>query len=87
MCQNAKAISCEISYLPLEGQTNDQVNTILKIIEESGLDYEIGNYRTVVRGSRSKVIALIDALYQKGDKLGQFVMDVRFSNACGCPIE
>ena len=87
MCKNEKVISCEISYLPLEGHTNDQVDAILVVIESSGLDYEIGSYRTVVRGSRAEVMALINALYEKGDSLGNFVMDVRLSNACGCSID
>ena len=83
MCQNDKTISCEISYLPLEGRTNDRVDEMLSLITGSGLDYEIGHYRTILRGDMDAVMTLIQSLYKKADAFGRFVIDVRFSNACG----
>ena len=83
MCQNEKIISCEVAYLPLGGKTADHIDEILDMISHSGLDFEVGTYRTIIKGGFDAVMALIKALYQKADAFGDFVIDVRLSNVCG----
>jgi len=83
MRKDEKAVSCEVSYLPLGGSTTEHIDEILQIITASGLDFEIGSYRTILRGSMSDITALIKKLYEKADGFGGFVLDVRFSNTCG----
>ena len=83
MCQDEKVISCEVSYLPLDGKTNGHIEEILSLITNSGLDYEIGYYRTILRGDMDDILSLIRVLYNKADGVGGFVLDVRFSNTCG----
>lgn len=83
MRKDEKTVSCEVSYLPLSGKTTEQIEDILSVITNSGVDYEIGYYRTILRGSMDKVMSLITELYNKADSFGDFVIDVRFSNTCG----
>lgn len=83
MRKDEKTVSCEVSYLPLGGKTTEQIEEILSIITNSGIDYEIGYYRTILRGGMDDVMSLIKDLYDKADSFGDFVIDVRFSNTCG----
>lgn len=83
MRQDDQTVSCEISYLPLSGTTNDSIDKILRLITDSDVDYEIGCCRTILRGSTDSVFGLIKRLYAKADSLGSFVIDVRLSNTCG----
>jgi uncharacterized protein YqgV (UPF0045/DUF77 family) len=96
MCQDDKAaaamrcgsvgspeIRCEISYLPLDGRTHAHIDEALGLIAASGLDYEIGAYRTMLRGSMDNIMALLKSLYTAADAHGRFVIDVRLSNTCG----
>lgn len=83
MCKTDQRISCEVSYLPLNGKTTEHIDEILNLITNSGIDYEIGYYRTILRGNMTAIMALIKNLYIKADTFGDFVLDVRFSNTCG----
>lgn len=83
MCKTDQRISCEVSYLPLNGKTTEHIDEILNLITYSGIDYEIGYYRTILRGDMTAIMTLIKNLYLKADTYGDFVLDVRFSNTCG----
>lgn len=87
MCKDEKIVVCEVSYLPLDGDTNVHIEDILDLITKSNVDYEIGSYRTILKGNINTIMELTKSMYQKADSLGSFVIDVRFSNTCGCIID
>ena len=85
MCTVEKIAACEISFVPLGTDSYPgHINRVLEIIEENGLESEIGHFSTVVRGERSKVLALITNIYQNMDGVCDFRLDVKLSNVCGC---
>jgi uncharacterized protein YqgV (UPF0045/DUF77 family) len=83
MCQDEKVISCEVSYLPLGGDTNSNVESILDVIKSSDISYEIGSFRTILTGDMDAIMELIKKIYSAGEKHGGFVIDIRMSNVCG----
>jgi uncharacterized protein YqgV (UPF0045/DUF77 family) len=83
MCENEKVISCEVSYLPLDSNTNNNVDAILDVIKSSGVDYDIGSFRTILTGDMNDIMKLIKNIYHKAEQYGGFVIDIRMSNVCG----
>lgn len=83
MCKDEKVISCEISYLPLDSNTNSNVEAILDVIKQSGINYKIGSFRTILTGDFDDIMKLIKYIYNKAEIFGGFVIDVRMSNVCG----
>lgn len=79
-------MSCQISFCPL-GSTDisGDVDRVLEVIRLSGLDHQVGVFSTVVRGEKDRVFNLTREIYQAMEKTCGFVMDVKFSNLCGCP--
>lgn len=85
MCAVEKVIGCQISFIPLETQDyNKSIKQVLEIIEDSGLEHEIGLMSTVVRGSEGKVFGLLRTISSTMSPVCGFVMDARISNVCGC---
>ena len=77
-------ISCSISFLPLGTELiNEQVNHVLDIISQSGLQFEIGGMSTTLVGKVEEVSVLISEILNYADKETTFVLDVRYSNQCG----
>lgn len=87
MCTVEKIASCQISFLPI-GSSNylGEINQVLELIQNSGLEISIGTMSTVVRGDKSKVLKLITDIYQTMEDVCSFTMDVKLSNLCGCEI-
>lgn len=85
MCTVEKIASCQISFLPI-GSSNylGEINQVLALIQNSGLEINIGTMSTVVRGDKSKVLKLITDIYQTMEDVCSFTMDVKLSNLCGC---
>lgn len=77
--------ACQIAFAPigtpdyLEG-----IRQVLRIIKDSGLEYDIGDLSTVVKGEHRKVLELIETIYLSMKDCGAFIMDIRLSNRCGC---
>lgn len=83
MCKDEKVISCEVSYLPLDSNTNSHIDTILDVIKQSGINYKIGSFRTILTGNIDDIMKLIKDIYNKAEEYGGFVIDIRMSNVCG----
>ena len=84
MCAMEKIASCQIAFTPVaSGDYIDDVNKVLEIIYNSGLENEVGVLSTFVRGEKSKVLKLIAEIYEKMDNLTNFSMDIKISNICG----
>ena len=77
MCTVEKIASCQISFLPI-GSSNylGEINQVLELIQNSGLEISIGTMSTVVRGDKSKVLKLITDIYQTMEDVCSFTMDV-----------
>lgn len=85
MCAVANVMACQVSYLPLATDDVDaETEIILEVIRQSGLEYSVGALATEVRGPRSELLALIDAMVTVAERESRFVLDVRISNTCGC---
>lgn len=86
MCQLYQGmISCQVSFYPL-GCSNfiSPIDNVLALIEDSGLNYTVGDMATVIKGPASQVLSLISQIMEKMTELGcSFSMPVTFSNTCG----
>jgi uncharacterized protein YqgV (UPF0045/DUF77 family) len=70
-----------VSYIPLSrGVVDLEVMQVLKLIEESGLEFKIGKLSTEIVGKKSKVLSLIGEILEM---TGPYVVDVKFSDQCG----
>lgn len=85
MSQMDQIISCQISFIPLkDNNVNPSVDHIIELIEKSCLDCTIGMMSTELRGNRKVVLKLIDTLLDYALENTHFILEVRFSNQCGC---
>ena len=85
MCHVEKIASCQIAFTPIASNDYiDDVNKVLKIIDSSGLENEVGVLSTFVRGKKSKILNLITEIYDAMDEVTNFSMDIKISNICGC---
>lgn len=85
MCAVEKIASCQISFAPI-GSIDylGEIQQVLNIIRNSGLEHDIGILSTVVRGEKIKVFKLIKDIYDNMEDACNFTMDVKISNLCGC---
>ncbi|MCK9217851.1 MAG: thiamine-binding protein [Firmicutes bacterium] len=79
-------VSCQITYLPI-GTVDypDEVNDVLEIIKESGLEYNVDIMSTTIRGESDIVFNLIKKIHSEmSGKNYNFTMNILLSNICGC---
>jgi len=85
MCPMEKIASCQIAFTPIVSDNYiEDVNKVLDIINNSGLENNVGVLSTFVRGEKSKILKLITDIYENMDYVTQFLMDIKISNICGC---
>lgn len=83
-----KIAACTVSFIPVQSSNYiADVNKVLDIIGSSGLQYVTGSFSTEIYGDASDICRLISLIYNEMDEGCSFVMDVRFSNVCGCQIQ
>ncbi|NLY70798.1 MAG: hypothetical protein GX076_03840 [Clostridiales bacterium] len=87
MCTLGKIAACEISFLPIQSSNaNADVNKVIELIEQSGLEYSVGAMSTLVRGQKDIVFNLLEEIYAKMDEECKFVITAKISNICGCEL-
>ena len=87
MCTLGKIAACEVSFLPIQSSgTNEHVNKVIELIEQSGLEYNVGAMSTLVRGEKDKLFKLLEEIYAKMDEECKFVITAKISNICGCEL-
>ncbi len=86
--ENTRIISCQISFYPLNTKkVNEEVKKDIKIISESGLDYESNALSTIVYGKGKRVYSLLEEITSKmNEDNSEFSMSINISNSCGCDI-
>lgn len=78
-----KVISAEISFSPLEsGDYVKDIDRVLGLIDESGLDYQVGMMSTLVIGKAKEIFQLLEGIYEKSDEACGFTFHVTISNRC-----
>lgn len=88
MCSMEKGgiVSCQIAYFPVGSREySNEIKKVLNLIEGSGLDYDVGDMSTVVKGEPRKVFNLIDSIHRQMTlKNCNYTMNIVISNICGC---
>ena len=85
MCGMEKIIACQISYVPvITDRIDEKVDKILTLIENSGLEWSKCLFATEIRGPKERVFSLIQEIYEEAEAEGQFILEVKLSNVCGC---
>ena len=80
-----RKIACQMSYLPLGTENiEEKVEKILYILRNSGLEFKIGSFATEIKGSKARVFSLIKDIFEIAETEGQFVLELKLSNICGC---
>jgi uncharacterized protein YqgV (UPF0045/DUF77 family) len=88
MCPLEKIISCQLSFIPIQSKNYLlDVEMVLDRIKDSGLEYNVGEMSTVIKGNKAKVLNLISDIYDMMSLQCSFVIDMRLSNVCGCNSE
>ena len=80
-----RKIACQTSYIPLGTENlEEKVEKILHIIRNSGLEFKVSSFATEITGSKAKVFSLIKDIFEIAETEGQFVLELKLSNICGC---
>ena len=85
MCTMAKIASCEVAFIPIVSKDYiSDVNKVVDIIKSYGLEHSVGILSTTIRGDKTKILNLIQEIYNTMDENCGFTMDIKLSNICGC---
>lgn len=84
MCeiQKENLISCQLSFTPL-GKVDyiKDIENILKIIEDSNVEYEVGGMSTILKGNSRNILNIIDKIIEYSNNSNvEFTMTTIFSN-------
>ncbi|ROL58222.1 hypothetical protein D9V84_00360 [Bacteroidetes/Chlorobi group bacterium Naka2016] len=83
-----KVISAEVSFIPIETNNYiEDVNEVLQIIKNAGVQYEINSFSTIVFGEKTKVFGLLRTIFDAMDVNSKFILVAKISNTCGCEIK
>lgn len=82
-------IACQLSFYPLQTEEMiPNIDRVLELIKESGLNYETGSMSTIIRGKSADVYALLqtitDTMGMQDETGTLFTMHMTISNICGC---
>lgn len=88
-CVANPVISCQLSFYPL-GEANflPFIDTVISIIQNSGLPYTVNDMSTIIAGESTQVFALLQTITQTmHSQQCNFSMNIILSNTCGvnCP--
>lgn len=80
-----KIISCEISFVPIQSENYlADVEEVIKLIEQSGLDYQVGIFSTTIQGEKEKIFSLLNEIFNAMESRTKFLIIAKISNLCGC---
>lgn len=79
-----KIISCEISFVPIQSENYlSDVDEVIKLIEESELDYQVGIFSTTIQGDKDKIFSLLRKIFDEMETRTKFLIITKISNLCG----
>ncbi|MDF2520516.1 MAG: hypothetical protein K0R84_1144 [Clostridia bacterium] len=85
MCSVEEIASCQLSFIPIQSESYlEDIDTVLHVITASGLEYNVGEMSTIIKGNKARILNLIDDIYERMSVKCSFVIDIRLSNTCGC---
>lgn len=85
MCPVEKVTTCQITFIPIATEDyKEDVNNVLALIAKSGMDHQVGDVSTTIKGDRQKIWELVSKIYEEMDNKCKFVLDLKISNLCGC---
>ncbi len=88
MCpvEKGNIVSCQLSFIPIGNEEYlDEINKVLSLIKETGLEYNVGILSTTVRGYLKIVLDLIADINKSMSISGcSYTMNILLSNTCGC---
>ena len=74
-------LTASVQILPLkcEREISDVVKDVVKLIDDSGLSYEIGAHSTVIEGEFDEIIDLVRKIYEYcRDRINRSVLNLQF---------
>ncbi|HSH36075.1 YkoF family thiamine/hydroxymethylpyrimidine-binding protein [Schnuerera sp.] len=90
MCTMEKGsiISCQITYFPIDSKKYlDEIDEVLDLIKDSGLDHNVDILSTTIRGEADKIFNLIANIHKEmSHKNCNYTMNIMVSNICGCGL-
>lgn len=86
--EKGKVVSCQMSYFPIDSKEYlREVDGVLELIKESGLQYNVDLLSTTLRGESEKVFDLISRIHREmSGKNYNYTMNIMISNICGCEL-
>lgn len=82
-------VSCQLSFYPLgEVDFLPFIDTVIAIIQNSGLPYTVNDMSTIISGESAQVFTLLQTITNTMHaQQCSFSMNITFSNTCGvdCP--
>jgi uncharacterized protein YqgV (UPF0045/DUF77 family) len=54
------------------------------MLRNSGLEFKVSSFATEIKGSKAGVFSLIEDIFEIAESEGQFVLELKLSNICGC---
>lgn len=79
-------LSCQLTFIPLfENNAEEKILEILKLIEDAGLNHQVGKMATQVVGECKAIFALLAAIdeYCNQNQI-YYHIPMMISNYCGC---
>jgi uncharacterized protein YqgV (UPF0045/DUF77 family) len=78
-------ITCELSFISIGSlEYIEEINQVIDIIKDSGIEYFVSLMSTTLRGKRELVFALTRRIFDEMDEKCKFSIIMKMSNECGC---
>lgn len=74
-----------MSFVPIQSENYlADVDEVIKLIEQSGLDYQVGFFSTTIQGGKEKIFYLLKKIFDEMESRTKFIIITKISNLCGC---
>ena len=78
-------MTCELSFVSIgSAEYIEEINQVIDIIKDSGIEYSVSLMSTTLRGERELVFKIIRRIFDEMDEKCKFTMIMKMSNECGC---
>lgn len=79
----------QLNFLPLKTLEIDRaVDAVIKLIEDSGINYEVNDFSTILRGESGAMLELLGKINEHCENEGiHYSMNITMSNYCACEMK